>query len=179
MPAGRVRAYVSNLYQEVYDAACAARRPHLDVRVLLPKEAASGGTDTASLSSAPSVFTATGAVDDGVVGARGEWITKDGAELEPDLQLLLSDEPQGHHLAALNTLRVRAGLAAVQTVSLEEVAKRAYNPDYFYAEDMAMEIPRFKNVRFCPWGRGGCFEGSSLGLGDAHGGKGQGMTPAP
>lgn len=97
MPAGRVRAYVSGLYQEVYDAAYAAKRPHLDVRVLLPKEAASGaGTVTrASRASATVIPTATTAprsveasVDNG-----GPWATKYWAELEPDMEVLLSDEP--------------------------------------------------------------------------------------
>lgn len=48
VPAGAVRAYVSELYQEVYDAACAARRPDLDVRVLLPPSGASGGVGSAA-----------------------------------------------------------------------------------------------------------------------------------
>lgn len=39
LPPGVVRAYVSEIYQEVYDAACAVRRPYLDVRVLLPTSA--------------------------------------------------------------------------------------------------------------------------------------------
>lgn len=66
MPAGVVRAYVSQLYQEVYDAACAARRPGLDVRVLLPPSGASGvgvgvagGIASSSSSSATTTTTTT------------------------------------------------------------------------------------------------------------------------
>ncbi|CAN0056558.1 unnamed protein product, partial [Hapterophycus canaliculatus] len=57
MPAGVVRAYVSELYQEVYDAACAACRPDLDVRVLLPPSGASGGAgETNGPTPAPFTF---------------------------------------------------------------------------------------------------------------------------
>ena len=69
VPAGVIRAYVSELYQEVYDAACAASRPDLDVRVLLPSLGASGcagsaaangdasAAGSAAAGSAPSPFT--------------------------------------------------------------------------------------------------------------------------
>lgn len=108
MPAGRVRAYVSGLYQEVYDAAYAAKRPHLDVRILLPREAASGGNGgggggrragvgVAVASPSVVVPAGTGKGDDsGADGtSRGvSWSTKDAATLEPDLEVLLSDKLQ-------------------------------------------------------------------------------------
>lgn len=57
MPAGVVRAYVSELYQEVYDAACAVSRPDLDVRVLLPPSGASGAGVGETNGPTPAPFT--------------------------------------------------------------------------------------------------------------------------
>lgn len=188
MPAGVVRAYVSELYQDVYDAACAARRPHLDVRVLLPVAAISVsdgcGVRGGSSSSSPSFVHASPAPSDAspVYGSRSTviapatassaaassaagvgnsavvadlttsvtnagWATREAAEMEPDLEVLFSDEPQrSGHQAALNADRIRAGAPPVDVVSLEYVAKRAYNPEYFYAEDVTADIPTFSSV---------------------------------
>ena len=71
MPAGVVRAYVSELYQEVYDQACAAQRPDLDVRVLLPPSGASGAGGAAAA--------AASGVGDGD-GSAGGSIASDGAK---------------------------------------------------------------------------------------------------
>lgn len=150
MPSGRVRAYVSNLYQEIYDAACAARRPHLDIRVLLPQEAASGRCETGGIRTDSSLLMPTAVSSSRSSGALSAvgcgWVTRDLAELEPDLQVLLTDEPQEHHFASLNAERVRVGFSALNTISLQEVARRAYKPEYFYAEDVTADIPNFTNV---------------------------------
>lgn len=52
-------------------------------------------------------------------------------------------------MAALNAERIRAGFPGVRVVSLEYEARKAYRPDYFYAEDATAEIPSFTNVRVC------------------------------
>lgn len=195
MPAGVVRSYISSLYQDVYDAAIAARRPELDVRVLLPLTATIGatrgggsssastsntkpskitpvatpkhavlagggthavlaggggvaGTDAFHSSSSPSF----GGGGGGDGGGNAGWATLEAAKLEPELEVLFSDEPRGGHKGSLNADRARAGFRPVDVVSLESVATGAYKPDYFYAEDVLAGIPTFANVRastFC------------------------------
>lgn len=154
MPAGRVRAFVSHLYQEVYDAACAARRPYLDVLVLLPKEAMSNarGRDSVSASVSESSMT-NAAVSDAAPGSdnmtdpKRSWVTREEVERHPDLQVILSDVFHDHYATILNAERIRAGSPRVATVSLKDIASKAYRSDYFYAEDATMDIPTFANVR--------------------------------
>lgn len=204
IPAGVVRAYISCLYQDVYDATIAAQRPHLDIRVLLPPTATTagaaaaagigaaaavvGGSSPASaattttttsnnnnmsplsnnavvsnpthaiLGGAAAVGAGDGVVDTtsafssifpAVAGSSGGagWTTREAAELEPELEVLFSDEPQGGREGILNADRARAGFRPVDVVSLESVAKGAYKPDYFYAENVLAEIPTFAQVR--------------------------------
>lgn len=146
LPAGVVRAYVSELYQDVYDAACAAHRPDLDVRVLLPQSATTPTTPTGRYSTGRSASSPSAVGADVVNSA--VWATRDAIQLEPDLEVVLSDEPGVNKScqAALNVDRIRSGLPAIVVVSLESVARKAYNTDYFYAEDVLSEIPTFSSV---------------------------------
>ena len=196
VPAGVIRAYVSELYQEVYDAANAAHRPDLDVRILLPEAGASCGsgnssgsssrlrasnganhgsngvsttttTTIASIASAPTAAAATAAAGHPLWTA--SWATREAAELEPDLEVLFSDEVcengkfdgnlnggsdgssggGSNRQSTLNVDRARAGFPPLVVVSLEAVAKRAYTADYFYAENVVAEIPAYSSVSRC------------------------------
>lgn len=199
VPAGVIRAYVSELYQEVYDAANAAHRPDLDVRILLPEAGAScsigsgSGSNskssgsssishvrasngvstttaptTALIASAPGAAAATAAAVENPPW-NAAWATREVAELEPDLEVLFSDEfsengqcdgggsgdsgrgnggdgGANSRQSTLNTDRARAGFPPLAVVSLEAVAKRAYTADYFYAENVLAEIPAYSSV---------------------------------
>lgn len=168
MPPGRVRAFVSHVYQEVYDAACAARRPYLDVLVLLPREAVSNARGHDSLSAlVPESSMTNAAFSDGAPGrdsvtdsqsskrSKRSWVTKEDVERDPGLQVILSDVFQDYYAANLNAERIRAGSPRVATFSLKDIASKAYRSDYFYAEDATMDIPTFANVRLVclTWGR--------------------------
>ncbi|CAM9365017.1 unnamed protein product, partial [Laminaria digitata] len=218
VPAGVIRAYVSELYQEVYDAANAAHRPDLDVRILLPeagascggsgsssrKSSGSGSSGGGSSSSSSSRFRASNGVNNhasngvsttttttttmasiasastaaaAATAAATEhplwtaaWATREVAELEPDLEVLFSDEFRendttfdsndngggsggggggasgSNRQSTLNVDRARAGFPPLVMVSLEAVAKRAYTADYFYAENVLAEIPAYSSV---------------------------------
>ncbi|CAM9504258.1 unnamed protein product [Ectocarpus sp. 6 AP-2014] len=168
MPAGVVRAYVSGLYQEVYDAACAADRPDLDVRVLLPATGTSGaGTAPAALPdgdgvSLPSPFTFNpGPPPEGGGGGGGPleggreftvdlvrgWASREVAVLEPELEVLFSDDPPDDgRRESINTDRQLAGYPALRFVGLESVASGAHTAEYFYAEDVLASIPTFSSV---------------------------------
>lgn len=130
IPAGVVRAYVSGLYQEIYDAASAARQPQLDFCILLPP--AINGDGAVDLLH-PDSFC---------------WASREAAELAPDLETLISDDPRGdERCTRLNGERVNLGLSPVVLLSLEAVAEKAHNPGYFYAEDVSANIPTFSSVR--------------------------------
>lgn len=165
MPAGVVRAYVSELYQEVYDQACAARRPDLDVRVLLPPAGASGGGvagGEAGPQASPFTFNpgppppAEGynGAPPGAAGGREftvdlvkGWATREVVELDPALEVLFSDEPRdGDRVETINAGRRLAGYPALQFFSLESVASGAYKAEYFYAENPLASIPTFSSV---------------------------------
>ena len=132
IPAGVVRAYVSRLYQEIYDAAIAADHPHLEFSVLVP----------------PSVNNKRNqGQDHGDPPRPSSWASRDVAALSPDVEVLLSDDPRCEDLhAKVNAERFRVGLSPLRFVSLESVAERAHNPEYFYAEDVLPETPVFSNV---------------------------------
>eukprot|EP00903_Cladosiphon_okamuranus_P006914 g6729.t1 len=172
VPTGAVRAYVSELYQEVYDAACAASRPYLDVRVLLPPSGAGGGVDSAAANgdaaaagsaaagSSPSPYTFNhgpappGSGGQPHLGGReftvdlvNGWATREVAELEPGLEVLFSDETRGSdRIDMINDGRRLAGYPELKFVSLVSVASRAYKAEYFYAEDVRADIPTFSSV---------------------------------
>ncbi|CAM9395953.1 unnamed protein product [Ectocarpus sp. 12 AP-2014] len=168
MPAGVVRAYVSGLYQEVYDAACAADRPDLDVRVLLPASGTSGaGTAPAALPngdrvslSSPFTFNP-GPPPEGGGGGGGPleggreftvdlvrgWASREVAVLEPELEVLFSDDPPDDgRRESINADRLLAGYPALRFVGLESVASGAHTAEYFYAEDILTSIPTFSSV---------------------------------
>ncbi|CAM9608292.1 unnamed protein product [Ectocarpus fasciculatus] len=170
MPAGVVRAYVSGLYQEVYDAACAADRPGLDVRVLLPASGTSGAGPAAAAAAAAlpngdrisSPFTFNpGPAPEGCGDPRSNleggreftvdlvrgWATREVALLEPELEVLFSDDPPDEgRRESINADRLLAGYPALRFVGLESVASGAHTAEYFYAEDVLARIPTFSSV---------------------------------
>ena len=134
MSAGRVRAYVCDLYREAYDAACSAQCPLLDIRIIPPKRKISKQSTNSSLSTA--------SVGDGNPAA---WPDALSIETSPDLEVILSDETLTT-LEKINEERISTGMRAIQFISLEDVASKAYCSEYYYAEDARADIPSFTNV---------------------------------
>ncbi|CAM9611911.1 unnamed protein product [Phaeothamnion confervicola] len=168
--AGAVRQFVSELYRQLWDAACLQNRVLFDVRVLPGPAAAGGGyggeTDggdngnniaggeTGSAEAAKNG--ANGAAAGGGGGSASD-VAFDGDNsnarlasaregvLTPKLEVVLSDDSL-FDVASANVRRAAAALPPVALVSLAAESAAAFNPAYHYLEDAAADVPQFRSV---------------------------------